>query len=88
MTLKLFVMKTYLSLNQLKPYYESTDQNIKALFGIYYLTNDINAAQQFYVNFYLCDALGMEKLPSFNNLLETLSNLGSQKIQVNLGKED
>ena len=76
-------MKTYLELNRLQPYLRKTNQNFIALFGIYYLTNDINSARQFYSNYYLCDSLGIKKIPEFNKLLETLSNIGNQKIQVN-----
>jgi len=80
-------MKTYLTLNRLQPYFRNTNQNFIALFGIYYLTNDINSTEQFYSNHYLSQSLGISKLPEFNELLETLANLGNQKIQVKFGKE-
>jgi hypothetical protein len=79
-------MKTYLALNRLQPYLRKTNQNFIALFGIYYLTNDINSAKQFYANTYLSESLGIEKLPEFNELLKTLANLGNKKIQVNFSK--
>ncbi len=40
-------MTTYLALKQIVDYLEGTDNTFKALFGILYLTNDINLSQQF-----------------------------------------
>ena len=50
-------MKTYLALNRLTFYFQRTEKAFKALFGILYLTNDINSAQQFYANHYLSESL-------------------------------
>ena len=58
-------MKTYLALSRLRPYFKNTTSDFIALFGIYYLTKDINSARKFYANCYLCESLGIKKLPEF-----------------------
>ena len=70
-------MKTYLTLSQLGNYLEDTDKTFKALFGILFLTNDINSSQQFYASQYLSEALGIEALPQYDDLLIMLDKIGS-----------
>ena len=76
-------MKTYLALNRLTFYFERTDKAFKALFGILYLTNDINSAQQFYANHYLSEALKIDEMPSYEDLLIMLFKVGSHAVKIN-----
>ena len=77
-------MTTYLALKQIVDYLEGTDNTFKALFGILYLTNDINLSQQFYGSQYLSEAVGIDKLPQYGDLLIMLDKLGSNSLEVNL----
>ena len=77
-------MTTYLALKQIVDYLEGTDNSFKALFGILYLTNDINLSQQFYGSQYLSEAVGIDKLPQYGDLLIMLDKLGSNSLEVNL----
>lgn len=77
-------MKTYLTLSQLGNYLEDTDKTFKALFGILFLTNDINSSQQFYASQYLSEALGIEALPQYDDLLIMLDKIGSNSLKVSL----
>ena len=77
-------MTTYLALKQIVDYLEGTDNSFKALFGILYLTNDINLSQQFYGSQYLSEAVGIDKLPQYGDLLIMLDKLGSNSLELNL----
>ena len=77
-------MTTYLALKQIVDYLEGTDNSFKALFGVLYLTNDINLSQQFYGSQYLSEAVGIDKLPQYGDLLIMLDKLGSNSLEVNL----
>lgn len=79
-------MKTYLSLKRLTPFFKDNNLNFVSLFGIYFLTGNINEARQFYANYYLCDALGIENLPNFKDLLKTLDSIGSGESKVDVSK--
>jgi hypothetical protein len=76
-------MKTYLALSRLRPYFKNTTSDFIALFGIYYLTKDINSARKFYANCYLCESLGIKKLPEFEGLLTILEGIGKKEIKIN-----
>ena len=75
-------MKTYLSLSRLKPYFKNTNINFITLFGVYFLTGDINKTRQFYANHYLCESLDIEKLPKFRELLQVLESIGKKETQI------
>ena len=77
-------MTTYLALKQIVDYLEGTDNSFKALFGILYLTNDINLSQQFYGSQYLSEAVGIDKLPQYGDLLIMLDKIGSNSLEVDL----
>ena len=77
-------MKTYLALSQLKYYLEDTDKVFKALFGILFLTKDINSSKQFYGSQYLIEALGIDSLPEYSDLLIMLNKIGSKTLKINL----
>ena len=77
-------MTTYLALKQIVDYLEGTDNTFKALFGILYLTNDINLSQQFYGSQYLIEALGIDSLPEYSDLLIMLNKIGSKTLKINL----
>ena len=77
-------MKTYLALSQIASYIEDTDNTFKALFGILYLTNNINSSQQFYGSQYLSEAVGIDQLPQYSDFLIMLDKVGSNSLEVNL----
>jgi len=77
-------MKTYLALSQIAYYLEDTDKTFKALFGILFLTNDINYGQQFYASQYLSEAVGIEELPQYSDLLIMLEKVGSSSLKINI----
>ena len=77
-------MKTYLSLKRLTPYFKNNNSNFIALFGIYFLTENINEARQFYANYYLCDALGLKSLPHFEVLLNILESIGKDESKIDI----
>ena len=77
-------MKTYLSLRQIAGCLEGTDNTFKALFGILYLTNNINSSQQFYGSQYLSEAVGINQLPQYNDFLIALDKIGSNSLEVKL----
>ena len=77
-------MTTYLSLKQIVGYLEGTDNSFKALFGILYLTNDINLSQQFYHSQYLNEAVGIDQLPQYSEFLILLDKIGSNYLEIKL----
>ena len=77
-------MKTYLALSQIAYYLEDTDKTFKALFGILFLTNDINYGQQFDASQYLSEAVGIEELPQYSDLLIMLEKVGSSSLKINI----
>jgi len=77
-------MKTYLSLSRISHYFEDTDKVFKALFGVLFLTNDINSSQKFYASQYLSEALGIDSLPKYNDLLMMLHKIGSSSLKINI----
>jgi hypothetical protein len=79
-------MKTYLSLKRFTPYFENNCSEFITLFGIYFLTESINEARQFYANYYLCEALGIKNLPHFEDLLKTLEDIGQEKSKIEISK--
>ena len=76
-------MQTYLSLSRISYYFKDTNKEFKALFGILYLTNDINSSQQFYASHFLSKALGIDKIPKFQDLLIMLHKIGSHSLKIN-----